>query len=195
MKIRQGFVSNSSSSSFTFVRGNPFDCPIEVAQHMLMERNWPSDTELLKTLRELTRGGQIDRDTNLCFRSTNYNTYIYNNYTDPNRLVICIYTCNNIDWNFPDDVRFDPEDKGYRDSKGKQFLMLESGITGSRTDDEQAVQIASDINKKVATYNLYCRDCSMDLWIDKGNFGEIILCPQCGKQYFVKANTPGSVWK
>jgi len=35
MKIRSGFVSNSSSSSFIVKVGEPFDTALEIAKHMI----------------------------------------------------------------------------------------------------------------------------------------------------------------
>lgn len=97
MKLRSGFVSNSSSSSFV-ISGDAYSGTFDIAEAMLKERNdyWEEWKDLKKSgdediskLQILRRGK--DPNTPLSFRSTNYDTYItkIGNY-------YFVSTCNNI---------------------------------------------------------------------------------------------------
>ncbi len=89
MKIRNGFVSNSSSSSF-IVEKSDFKNTFNVAKKMIPYRNWKDqDTELLETIKKAEDKG-IDKNISITFNSCNYDTFIKStmNY-------IVIMTCNN----------------------------------------------------------------------------------------------------
>ena len=100
MKLRNGFVSNSSSSSFILKIGGRFHTVRDVAQYMIdckiieaENYNWKDeaikncnkDKRVLKKLK--------DPNTPVSFASCNYDTYI-RNIGD----VIMVSTCNNTDW-------------------------------------------------------------------------------------------------
>lgn len=87
MKIRQGFVSNSSSSSFV-VDGSLYRNAAEVAQAMVPMREWEGDQELGSKLRDLV---ELSHNFPVAFRSCNYDTFISKN-EDGNYYV---FTCNN----------------------------------------------------------------------------------------------------
>jgi hypothetical protein len=88
MKIRQGFVSNSSSSSFC-IRGDSYPNVFEIAIEMIPEREWDRDQELIDKI-ERKKSEGMSPDTNICFNSCNYDTYIVkkNDY-------YLIQTCSN----------------------------------------------------------------------------------------------------
>lgn len=72
MKIRQGFISNSSSSSFIVKRDGIFPDVFSVALSMVPLRDWDTDCETLRRIHESKR----DRNTNICFKSCNHDTFI-----------------------------------------------------------------------------------------------------------------------
>jgi len=89
MKIRQGFVSNSSSSSFVIEAANK-QTVLSVAFDMVPARNWDNrDTELQEKL--LSFNG--DPDTPIAFKSCNYDTFIIKE-----KNLIFVDTCNNHPW-------------------------------------------------------------------------------------------------
>lgn len=88
MKIRNGFVSNSSSSSFVIDAANK--TVLGVAFSMVPARNWgEKDTELQEKLLALID----DPDRPIAFKSCNFDTFIkkVNN-------IIFVETCNNHMW-------------------------------------------------------------------------------------------------
>jgi len=180
MKIRTGFVSNSSSSSFIVKQGGPFDCPIEVAHHMLMERGWPNDREVLENLIQFTISGKINATTNLHFRSTNYDTFIYHKKDG-----LGIYTSNNITWKFPPGVDFDPEDDGYSQSEHITFTSLESGIIGQRLSNETADDILVQTGINVGSVT-YCKKCYTNAWLEYKGADSLVTCPICEHSSFIR---------
>lgn len=70
MKIRNGFVSNSSSSSFILnADGNTVR---DIALLMIPQRNWPNDYDLISRIQKLT----CDPDLPITFSTCNYDTFI-----------------------------------------------------------------------------------------------------------------------
>jgi len=110
MKHRQGFVSNSSSSSFVIKTDSPFQLAADMLKVVYDE--WSGyndgDVEIQKLDKAFTRYGI--HLNNLCDKlpkgcdgivlpSTNYDTYILfedKEYTDASECFV--YTCNNHDW-------------------------------------------------------------------------------------------------
>ena len=194
MKIRQGFVSNSSSSSFVVSNKTIFSSPIEIAYHMIMERDWPNDGELLQKLTDMVRSGKITEQTNLSFNSTNYDTYIY--HTLLIMPAIAVYTCNNIDWKFPDNVMWSKPDEEtvYSGIQEKKFTLIETGFEGIRLGDNQTLEISNELS--VSSFDLYCKSCYKEMWLVKNTYKDSIVCPACGNVFCTKdLNNSTNKWK
>lgn len=73
MKVRQGFVSNSSSASFV-LDVSKYDSTFSIAYDMIGARGWCTDKETIQTLQEFAE--TRDSDMPLSFRTCNYDTYI-----------------------------------------------------------------------------------------------------------------------
>ena len=96
MKIRNGFVSNSSSSSF-IISADSYDSVFDLALAMIPHREWgTSDKKLMAKIRKaMGKGGKkskqkLDPNTSISFPTCNYQTYIVKkgNY-------YLVSTCNN----------------------------------------------------------------------------------------------------
>jgi hypothetical protein len=89
MKIRNGFVSNSSSSSF-IIDANAHTV-FEVAEEMLDIRtadDWPECPE--KPMIQKARSLGVDENTPIAFKTCNYDTFIF-----PYQQALFVSTCNN----------------------------------------------------------------------------------------------------
>lgn len=73
MKNRQGFVSNSSSSSF-ILDTSEYEDTFDIARQMIEMREWDQDGATLRKLKELAKG--LPFDTPLSFYTCNYDTFI-----------------------------------------------------------------------------------------------------------------------
>ena len=72
MKVRSGFVSNSSSSSF-IAQLSHFDSTLDIAAEMIPLREWgEQDKELVAKVVEMV--GLVDPQTPIAFSSCNYDT-------------------------------------------------------------------------------------------------------------------------
>ena len=71
MKIRSGFVSNSSSSSF-IVNCKDFGSIRDLAIQMIQIRDWENDDDDIRAINNL----ELDPDHPLSFSTCNYDTYI-----------------------------------------------------------------------------------------------------------------------
>jgi hypothetical protein len=102
MKIRNGFVSNSSSSSFILEKSKKYPDAYSLASKMVYYREYEDDEKLAqKTIvavrkRKLSKlnGEEVQFNCeNVSFSSCNYDTYIVD-YED----YLIVETCNNHDW-------------------------------------------------------------------------------------------------
>jgi hypothetical protein len=152
MKIRQGFVSNSSSSSFVLKVGEPFDTIKELAEYMIPKREWDNDAETLEKLKS------CPDDKNLTFRSCNYDTFIakIDGY-------FLIETCHNHDWDLHD-FRCSSYPTKFLDEYGDDsfynlphivpFYSIESGVEGKVVSWDSS--------------NKFCEKCYDEFWIVNG---------------------------
>jgi hypothetical protein len=165
MKTRNGFVSNSSSSSFILKVGEPFQTALDVAEYMVPKREWDADAELLKKVKSLKANGK--ELFSVCFKSCNYDTFIAKMNG-----VFLIETCHNHDWDFSDAGSLSqcpPEfeeyfggDSFYELPRSIDFYHLDYDFSGHRPEWRE---IRSS----------FCSKCYNDYWV----VGEKIICPKC----------------
>ena len=90
MKIRSGFVSNSSSSSFIIEKNDEYKNINELARYMVGRVGYNDNKQ---PIYDLLDNSTKDPNTNIMFYSCNYDTYIY----DYGKYML-VNTCNNEDW-------------------------------------------------------------------------------------------------
>lgn len=180
MKTRNGFVSNSSSSSFIVKVKKPFLSVFEVADYMISCRGWKNDDETRSKIKEMIFKG-MDINTSLMFPTCNYSTYIVK---QGDRFYIS--TCNNHDFPMLKYQRRDPEDFGYDDDACRFVHMNMTNHTFYRLMDGKIGR-----PKEYEGYELdYCQKmdkkrvrCGGEIWwIQNGDKMEK-QCTVCGKVY------------
>lgn len=146
MKLRGGFVSNSSSSSF-FIPLDKWGSTKELAKYMLdvQEESWKNhrcskeDMEALRQWRENLEIA-VDDNPNVSFPSCNFDTYI-TKITRGGKEYLYVATCNNEQWDLSEDSVI-PEDAdgsvydGEYDEEyvyGNEFLRLDTGLKEKKT--------------------------------------------------------------
>ena len=131
MKIRSGFVSNSSSSSFIIRFNNKYPNTLAIAESMIKNRfdEWgkynkdegidvidddhPKELQVYRNIKKLKKSEYANIP--MFFRSTNYDTYIKaitDNYA-------FVDTCNNIRWDIESEATY-----GIPDELKKQYPEL-----------------------------------------------------------------------
>jgi len=198
MKIRNGFVSNSSSSSF-IIKKDTFIDNKTIALSMLDDYVYIYDDDYhlkkYNICKELLNS--IDNDTNIMFNSTNYDTFITNldsNYTH-------ISTCNNIDWSIekfaidlPDDISNDIKNNIVYYRKNESYLI--DGNNELYDDNDKPILSKSSpfrntkyfkvdsgfFVKKVKPYQS-CDKCYHELYI----VGRKKLCLNCDNGYILRS--------
>lgn len=144
MKGREGFVSNSSSSSFVFRVGHPFRDVFELALRMIPIRDWTEEemeAGAMNDEKTLTKLMALDMDPNtpLTFASCNEDTHILKVDTEKDSYLV-VQTCHN--------HRFDEIEgslNGYPSDLVKELKRLAdsnpiergSGKTSSWCEDER----------------------------------------------------------
>jgi hypothetical protein len=169
MKTRTGFVSNSSSSSFVLEVGKPFDTVLEVAEHMVPQREWEDDAALVAAIQKLRRSGE--KYYAVCFPSCNYDTFIAKMGN-----LFLVETCHNHDWDLRDVsvsaivphefLEYFGDDSFYDLPKRLPFYHLKYGVTVRQPDWRET------------GYN-WCPKCHGDFWV----IGDTIKCLNCGMNY------------
>lgn len=74
MKIRNGFVSNSSSTSFVVGR-KYFENVWDLAWQMVALRHWDTDEELIEKL--MDKMVRCEKEVDITFSTCNFDTYIH----------------------------------------------------------------------------------------------------------------------
>ena len=166
MKIRSGFVSNSSSSSFIVKVGEPFDTALEIAKYMIPNRGWETDGELLLKVEALEKTGA--KPDAVTFRTCNYDTFIakVDNY-------FLIETSHHGEWDLSSFRTPCPseymdtfgDDTFYRLPHSMDFYSLEYGVTGRPLDWDDSRQYETS----------WCDECHTDYWLIDGRH----ICPNC----------------
>lgn len=131
MRIRGGFVSNSSSSSF-IIPCKEYSSVLSLAKRMIPSRDWgDSDDNLIRKINESEIRG-MDKNTSVCFNSCNYETYIvkYKDY-------YLISTCNNHDWCLDGTLGYFP----------KELKELVSTEDESQCDSESFEELENVVSK------------------------------------------------
>ena len=171
MKTRNGFVSNSSSSSFVLKVGQPFETTLDIAEYMIPKRDWDNDEELVEKVRKLKYNKTPIHA--LKFNSCNYDTFIakMGEY-------FLVETCHNHDWDLYDfnvnrPLEFEEyfgDDSFYELSNKINFYNLEHDVYG-RT-------ISYNEEKYTPNNKTYCEKCFSDYWVINNK----VVCLVCEKE-------------
>ena len=152
MKIRNGFVSNSSSSSFIVRFDKKYPNTLAIAKSMIKNRfdEWrefnkdegeedndhPKELDIYRNIKKLKKSEY--KNMPIFFRSTNYDTYIM----AINDKYAYVDTCNNISWDInsdaihrvpPDLLEMFPNVDSYGELNfeikyNNQYYILENGL-------------------------------------------------------------------
>jgi len=181
MKFRFGFVSNSSSMSFIVRVSEKFPNVFALAKEMIKLRGWDDDDKLVQSIMSAGK----NRDTNICFSTCNYDTFIMR---DGDHLLVD--TCNNHGL-WEEIEKFYPEwfhavrDKNDNVKFSGRDWDPDSGFRFDYLDDIDwwlpHLRIAAQRPKGKDGYGFYerCDDCFTRLWLIDGE----IKCPHCDKTY------------
>lgn len=176
MKIRVGFVSNSSSSSFIISR-EAYPNVFSLAKHMLEIRNSEHDSwqksELLKIKKAETKG--LNKDIAVSFSTCNYDTYII-----PKPQHYLVSTCNNHVWSPLRGVintggGHDNDDYVEEESK-TLFWFIREGVLAtplSYNDITNLVKTGKLADMWCNIDNHFAHYCKLELGI--------VVCPSCWK--------------
>ena len=164
MKIRVGFVSNSSSSSFMISRKS-YKTTKDVALAMIPAREWDGDEELIKTIEKL---GDFDKP--IAFKSCNYDTYISG---DKDRFYV--FTCNNHSfYDVLEGYTYWPEGEEYE----IEDRIKTSNLYYWPEYDVESRPIGYDELNSIKDSESFCKNCYMEIQVDIKNN---LFCPKCQK--------------
>lgn len=180
MKIRNGFVSNSSSSSFVVKVGKPFNTALELANHMIPFREWDCDQELVNKVNKLIQ--KCPETPAVCFKSCNYDTFIAKMGD-----VFLVQTCHNHDWDLsqysapcPSEYyNYFGDDSFYNLEHSMDFLHLDYDVIGRPAHW-----------RETKNFEYECPKCHH--WGHHWIIGEDIKCPRCGSPPALRKKNPHS---
>jgi len=202
MKIRNGFVSNSSSSSFILKLDEKYPDTISIAKSMLKNKyddyadddndgEWwkPSMKRAFKNLKRLKK--EDDPYIPIYFTSCNYNTYIVPLTND----YVLIETCNNTRWDVESDgtiLRQIPDEvmEKYPNSEGEWgeiYIVVgdEEDEYGDKKDiiyDHSFYLIENGIELSRTSKYKTCDKCYNDIWV----FGDKEFCIKCDHDFIMR---------
>lgn len=175
MKIRTGFVSNSSSTSFT-VSTTKYKTVFDLAQAMIACRGYNNDQELIEKIEE--QKNLVDPDSNICFPTCNFDTYIcrIEDY-------YVISTCNNHDFqnyidisdNYPESFKEKAEIAGYG---GNERFYCEFNLEKDFSFWYPNLEVFGEeisYHERYKNKNICNKHCEYDLFTVNGT----IMCKGC----------------
>ena len=136
MKIRHGFVSNSSSSSFITDFSSVKDCLTYMLDNHMQELDNKDryDKEriksiklMIKNFKDLSKKNKSE-DCPVAFHSCNFDTFIKKIEID-NKEYVYVATCNNVNWELSNPIDLLPMKNIYI-SYGKEYLTSDGLIHG-----------------------------------------------------------------
>lgn len=150
MKIRKGFVSNSSSSSFVIAASDKVKTVFDLAKQMIEIRDWEEeDDKDIDKVNSLVSAG-VDPDHPLSFRTCNYDTFIIPTEVDGKKYFV-VSTCNNHDFYEMSDISYSSSlkekitgQKSYNPDlidfveDNHDFIWLDNGLLGRPTNDDKS---------------------------------------------------------
>jgi hypothetical protein len=178
MKIRYGFVSNSSSSSFLLKLDSDIPNTFTVAKKMLYDKYMCyGQDDLIDNLSQIIVD-DVDLNIPIFFRSTNYDTFIIPLFDE----YVFVDTCNNISWDSIDSntVRLTEQlkdklkengfchdgediydlDHIFLKKKELEYLLIEEGGFKLKKSSDRCKECYGD--KFIYNGKSYCFNCSHD---------------------------------
>jgi len=189
MKQRIGFVSNSSSCSFIIFKNDIYKNSMDLAEQMMVERDWSDDTDQkkIKTLKRKVKLKNVDGEqetiySNIFFRTCNYDTYIVD-LGDK----LAVQTCNN--HNYWQSTLSKAQECRLSDLTIEELKLLnlsiedlEYGEIYNLENKHKFYSIDSGfIGYEVSSWDnpngVRCKNCWQDAWQTE----EGLVCPTCGR--------------